>query len=203
MKRIIIVEDEAIIATEIKYCCEDLGYDVVGIFNNGDKALDGFRNLNPDIVLLDINIKGTLNGIDLAKIIREKYSFPFVFLTSYSDQATLDVVQKVLPYGYIVKPFTDSAIRTNIQLALFKYEQESLGSFPSSEQISKQCKIELTDREYQVFQGIYNGLSNKEMAAQYHISINTVKTYLKSLFIKLNISSRVEAMKKAIEMMKK
>ncbi len=202
MKRVIIVEDEAIIATEIEYYCIDLGYKVVGKFMNGDAALDGFATLDPDIALLDINIKGSKDGIDLARVIREKYNFPFVFLTSYADVATLEKVKEVLPYGYIVKPFTENDIRSNIEIALFKFGQESMGGFPSQASIFNKLNIQLTDREYQLFQGLYEGLSNKAMADTYFISINTVKTYLKSLFTKLDVSSRGEAMKKAIDLMK-
>ena len=119
MTKILIVEDEAIIAAEIRSLLKKLGYEVIGKTDNGDKALDLFTNLQPDLVLLDITIKGTLSGIDLAKIIRKKYNFPFIFLTSHSDLNTLNNVKETLPYDYIVKPFTKNDLRSAIELALF------------------------------------------------------------------------------------
>ncbi|MEL7148498.1 MAG: response regulator, partial [Bacteroidota bacterium] len=89
MAKIIIVEDEAIIADEIQMMLEMLGHTVVANIQNGDRALDAFVSKKPDIALLDITIKGSKSGIDLARIIRRKHNFPFVFLTSHSDRATL------------------------------------------------------------------------------------------------------------------
>jgi len=133
MARIIIVEDEAIIADEIELMLEMMGHEVVGNVQNGDKAEDVFNSQKPDLALLDITIKGSLNGIDLAKIIREKYRFPFVFLTSHSDKTTLSAVKTTFPYGYIVKPFTQQNLMTTIELALHKFESEQEFGFPTKD----------------------------------------------------------------------
>lgn len=202
MKKVMIVEDEAIIAAEIEFCCQDLGYNVIGKYRNGDNALDAFKLNPPDIALLDINIKGSKDGVDLAKIIRSNYNFPFVFLTSYADVSTLERVREVLPYGYILKPFSELDLRSNIEIALFKWKQEQIGQFPSIDVIYNKSRVRLTDREHQLFKGLYDGLSNKGLAEEYFISINTVKTYLKTLFTKLDISSRHEAVKLALKLMK-
>lgn len=192
-KRILIVEDEGIIAADIEMALGDMGYKVVGTAWNGDLALDLISSTNPDLVLLDITIKGTLTGIDLAKIIREKYTFPFVFLTSHSDQETLNRVKETLPYGYIVKPFTDNNLRSTIELALFKFESENQDVFPAKEIIETKLNISLTQREYEIYSFLFKGMSYKEIAEQNYISVNTVKTFLKNLFTKLCVSSRHEA----------
>jgi len=90
--KIFIVEDEALIAAEIKSTLQLLGHQVVGHAMNGDKALDQLAKQEAELILLDINIKGTRNGIDLAHIIRDRYKVPFVFLTSFSDRLTLQKV---------------------------------------------------------------------------------------------------------------
>lgn len=191
--RIIIVEDEVIIAAEIESILAAEGYKVVGKSRNGDKALDLFANGNPDLALLDITIKGSLNGIDLAKIIRDKYDFPYVFLTSHSDVQTLNQVKETLPYGYILKPFTKNDLRTAIELALFKYQSEKTGLFPAKDQLEAQLDVQLTSREYELYQHLFEGKTYKEMAEANFISVNTVKYYLKSLFEKLQVSSRHQA----------
>jgi len=195
-KRIIIVEDEALIATEIKMVLNSLGYTVVGHSMNGDKALDLFATVEADLYLLDISIKGTLNGIDLAKIIREKYKLPFVFLTSFSDRITLDKVKDTMPYGYIVKPFNENVIKVNVELALHKFESEQEKVQFSKSYINKKLNIDLTDREFGLLCAFKNGLTYKEAAAELYISINTVKTYQKRLYQLFGVASKYELLKK-------
>jgi len=194
-KKVLIVEDEAIIAAEIESTLNMLGYQICGKSMNGDKALDLFKTADPDIVLLDINIKGTLSGIDLAEVIREKYHFPFVFLTSYSDLDTLAKVQKTMPYGYIVKPFTDKDLRSNIELALYKFDSEKESGIPDIDKVNAKLKTPLRNREYDIFILMYDGLTYKEIGEKLFISVNTVKSYQKNLFQKLEVSSRNEAVK--------
>lgn len=199
-KRVLIVEDEGLIAAEIQSTLEMLGYQVCGKAMSGDKALDLFKTSNPDIALLDINIKGTMTGIDLAEIIRDKYNFPFVFLTSYSDLKTLEQVQKTLPYGYIVKPFSDKDLRSNLELALYKFNQEQKGNLATIEKLNSKLFNPLREREYDILIQMYEGLTYKKIGEKLHISINTVKSYQKSLYQKLNVNSRNEAIRKFLEL---
>jgi DNA-binding NarL/FixJ family response regulator len=191
-KKIIIIEDEALIAIEIESTLEMLGFQVVGHSMNGDEALDLFNSTPADLVLLDINIKGSLNGIDLAKILKEKYNTPFVFLTSHTDPLTLGNAKKVMPYGYIVKPFNENDLKVNIELALYKYESEIKTNSFSKSTLEKKHKVELTDREYSILLAFYEGKSYKEAANQLNISINTIKTYQKRLFFTFDVSTRYE-----------
>ncbi len=200
MAKIIIVEDEAIIADEIEMMLEMMGHEVIDNIQNGDKALDAFMIKKPDIVLLDITIKGNLNGIDLAKIIRQKYNFPFVFLTSHSDKTTLSEVKTTFPYGYIVKPFTQQSLMTTIELALHKFESEQEIGFPSKDNFTQKIGVQLTDREYELLQSLAEGMTYKEIGAKHFLSINTVKSYLKSVFQKLKVSSRHEAVNVVMKM---
>lgn len=193
--RIIIIEDEAIIAAEIKSTLQILGYDVVGHAMNGDKALDLFARQEADLILLDINIRGTLSGIDLAKILRDNYDVPFVFLTSFSDKVTLDKAKETIPYGYILKPFSDNDLKVNIELALYKYESnKSLKSY-SKESIEQRLELKLTDREYEILDAFRTGLTYQETADKLFISINTVKSYQKRLFTNIGVNSKHELVK--------
>ena len=195
-KRIVIVEDEALIAAEIKSFLKILDYDVAGHAMNGDKALDLFAKVEADLFLLDISIKGTLSGIDLAKIVREKYKLPFVFLTSFSDRLTLEKVKDTMPYGYILKPFNEHDLKVNIELALHKFDSENEKNQFSKAYVNKKNCIDLTEREFEILEAFKNGMTYKETAANLFISINTVKTYQKRLYQLFGVRSKYELLKK-------
>ena len=177
--KVLIVEDEAIIAIEIASTLKMLGYQVCGSVMNSDKALDALKNTTPDLALLDINIKGSMNGIDIAKIIRKNHHLPFVFLTSYSDVETLKEVQQTMPYGYIVKPFTDSDLRCNIELALYKFKEENTTHIPTLLELNTKLRHGIRQREYDVAILFYEGLTYKEIGAKLNLSVNTIKSYQK------------------------
>ena len=192
---ILIVEDEALIATEIATALSKLGYRIAGKVRNGDKALDLLASTRPDLALLDIDIKGSLNGIDLARIIREKYDYPFVFLTAFSDRETVRRLADTMPYGYIVKPFTRGELLTTIELALHKFSAERDGGFPALEMLNRRLTRGLTEREYDVLRLLNEGHAYRVIGEQLFISVNTVKYHQKTLFAKLSVNSRLEAIR--------
>ncbi len=194
-ERIFILEDEALIAEEIASTLEILGYQVIGRARSADAALDKLASLQPDLALLDINVKGVMTGIDVAKVILKKYQFPFIYLTSYSDQKTLEQVKPTMPYGYIVKPFTDKDLKSNIELALFKYAQDAAPMFPSIDAVNEKLISQINTREYEILESLFEGLTYNEISAKLFISINTVKSYQKNLFSKLGAKSRSEAVR--------
>ena len=124
MKKILIVEDELIIATDLGDILESLGYEVCGDAISAREALELINEQSPDLVLLDIQIKGGMDGIELAGIIRSEFRIPFIFLTSHADASTLQRAKEVKPYGYIVKPFQEKDIRAAIEIALGNFEAE-------------------------------------------------------------------------------
>jgi CRP-like cAMP-binding protein/CheY-like chemotaxis protein len=124
MSKILVVEDELFIADELKASLQDLGYTVFGPCNNGKDALDIVKTSSPDLVLMDIEIEGEIDGIQTAEKIRENFDTPIVFLTAYADDKTLDRASVTQPYGYILKPASDLELRTAIELALRKKAQK-------------------------------------------------------------------------------
>jgi len=118
-KKILIVEDEPIIATDIEMTLEDLGYDVVGVEDNAAEALVVIRDLQPDLVLLDINLEGDVDGVMLAQDINANFQIPFVYLTSNADNLTINRVKRTHPAGFILKPFNEKDLKSNIEIALF------------------------------------------------------------------------------------
>jgi DNA-binding LytR/AlgR family response regulator len=121
---ILVVEDESIVSKDIQHSLKKLGYHVVGAAATGEKALELVRSERPDIVLMDIMLKGDMNGIETAEIIRNELAIPVVFLTAYADESTLAKAKVTEPYGYIIKPFKEIDLHTSIEMAIYKHGKE-------------------------------------------------------------------------------
>ncbi len=117
---ILIVEDEIIIANDIKMSLEKFGYHITDMVRTGEVALEMVKETDPDLVLVDIKLNGKLDGIDITKIIQQEYHIPVIYITAFSNQKTLDKVKLTAPYGYITKPFEDKELFTSIEMALYK-----------------------------------------------------------------------------------
>ncbi len=122
---VLVVEDESIVAKDIQQSLTKLGYNVIGTASTGEKAVLLAEEFMPDIVLMDIMLKGGMNGIDTAAQIKEKLSIPVIFLTAYADEGTLAKAKVTEPYGYIIKPFKEIDLHTSIEMALYKHKKES------------------------------------------------------------------------------
>ena len=118
--RIMVVEDENITALDIAGKLEDLGYEIIAVVSSGSSAIENARKLHPDLILMDIMLKGDLDGIQVTESIEDLF-IPVVYLTSYSDEKTLKRARKTSPYGYIIKPYNEDELRTTIEMALHKH----------------------------------------------------------------------------------
>ena len=119
--KVLIVEDEMIISMEIKQKLFGMGYTVVGQAITGESAIQKAGETKPDIILMDIRLKGDMDGITAAKRIIELYDYPIIFLTAHSDKATLERAIAVSPSGYLLKPFKERELMTNIEMSLHKH----------------------------------------------------------------------------------
>ena len=117
--RLIIVEEEVIIASDLENRLTGLGYEICGRAERGDQALELVEKHRPDLVLMDIVIKGEMNGIEAAEIIREKWGAPVIFLTAYHDSERLEQAKPSRPFGYVLKPFQDRDLKVTIEMALY------------------------------------------------------------------------------------
>ncbi len=122
--RILIVEDESIVALNIKNRLEGLGYAVVATSSSGEAAIQIVAQSLPDLVLMDIKLKGTIDGIEAAAQIRAHFQIPVVYLTAFSDEETVERVKLTEPYGYILKPFEARELCTTIEISLYKHQME-------------------------------------------------------------------------------
>ncbi|SES95361.1 CheY chemotaxis protein or a CheY-like REC (receiver) domain [Methanococcoides vulcani] len=121
---ILVVEDENIVALSIKNKLEMMGYSVVDTASSGEDAVVKADLFYPDLVLMDVMLRGEMDGIEAAEKIREKFDIPVIFLTAYTDDNTLERAKIAEPYGYISKPFKEQDLKSNIEMALHKHENE-------------------------------------------------------------------------------
>ncbi|MGZ7135883.1 MAG: methanogen output domain 1-containing protein [Methanobacterium sp.] len=122
--KILVVEDERIIASGIKRDLENMGYSVASIASSGLEAIEKAGLENPDLVLMDIVLKGDMDGIEAAHEIINRYNLPIIYLTAYADKEILERAMVTEPYGYLIKPFNESELEANIQMALYKHKAE-------------------------------------------------------------------------------
>jgi len=122
MEKVLIVEDESIIAMELENHVRRMGYDVIGPVATGDAALEKVGDFRPDIVLMDIRIQGDKDGIDTAEAIRSRFNTPVIYLTAHADERTIQRAKVTEPLGYLVKPLRAHELQTAITVALYKYK---------------------------------------------------------------------------------
>ena len=137
-KKILIVEDESIIAEDISDSLISLGYRITGMVYSGEEAIEAAAKFRPDLVLMDVNLQGEIDGITAAAEIRSRFQIPVVYLTAYADENTLRRVNATKPFGYIVKPFEEKNLHTTIQLALHRHEYDSLTNLPNRSVLREQ-----------------------------------------------------------------
>lgn len=121
MLKILIVEDELIIAEDLKNMLIHMQYDVIGIAIDHKETLQLIKSKKPDLILLDINLNCSVDGIEIAHIINNTYKIPFIYTTSYADAATLERAKETIPLNYIVKPFNEQQLFSTIELSLDTY----------------------------------------------------------------------------------
>jgi len=124
--RIMIVEDESIVAHDIKKTLQLYGYEVLSIESSGESALERFSRDLPDLVLMDIMLKGQLDGIETSSQIHTLYGVPVIFLTSYSDDRLIEQAKKTEPFGYLIKPYQDRELKTVVEMVLYKAKMERI-----------------------------------------------------------------------------
>ena len=124
MKRLMVVDDEAVITTQLEDRLQSMKYDVVGTASSAEESVSMARELCPDLILMDIVMKGKLDGIEAAEIIKNEMDVPIIFLTGYTSDNYIKRAKQVMPFGYIVKPFREEDVRANIEIALYRKDLE-------------------------------------------------------------------------------
>jgi len=123
--QILVVEDEAIVAVDIQDTLKRLGYEVPAIAFSGEEAVKKAEELHPDLVVMNIAIRGTMDGIAAAQKIRDQFNIPVVYLTGYMDGERLKRAQATAPFSYVIKPFEERELHSTIERALNETQIES------------------------------------------------------------------------------
>jgi len=199
---VLIVEDEPIIAEDISGFLMDKGYSIAEVCYSKDDAIQYLNEHTPDLVLLDINLDGADEGIEIATYISKNKNLPFIFLTSYTDKKTIDKAKLTYPMGYISKPIDFNSLFSTMEISLFNFSKIILNVSLELDKINKGMISPITKNEFLVLEGIYGGRNNKQISEEQFISVNTVKTHIKNIYEKLNVHSRSELLAKIRNRMK-
>lgn len=180
---ILIVEDELITAAAIEELLQEEDYQILGVAADGATAMQLCQQATeaPALVLCDINIKGSMDGLTLAGKLKQQYHCEVVFLTAYTDTKTLEAAFVQEPVMYVVKPYNDRQLLAAVQMAFHKIYQKERSPSP--------VKLNLTTREKEIATLVAQGLSSKQIAHQLYISEETVKTHRRRMMQKNDISS--------------
>ncbi|MBL7814048.1 MAG: response regulator transcription factor [Saprospiraceae bacterium] len=201
--KILIVEDEPIIAENIAVYLNNADFKVSDIAYDDEDAKVALRKNTPDAVILDINLDSDMDGIQIADFINKHCPMPFLFLTSYADRETLERAKKVEPWGYIVKPFNEKTLQASLEMAISNFANRSNQHHPqlNLEKINKSLLTPLSEREFDVLQLIYEGKTNQQIADAIFVSVNTIKKHINNSYLKIDAASRATAITRLRKLM--
>jgi DNA-binding NarL/FixJ family response regulator len=201
--RVLIVEDEPVIATNLSMYLNNNDFSVSGIAYDFDEAVAQLRQNTPDAAILDIGMELNDDGIHLAELINSKYKIPFIFVTSYADKETLQKAKRVEPSGYIVKPFNEKTLLASLEIAISNFANKNNRTAPelNLQKLNRHLLSPLTERELEVLQNIYIGKTNNQIAGDMFLSVNTIKAHIKSSYLKLDTSSRATTINRLRDLM--
>lgn len=199
--KILVVEDDAIIADDIQNFLSEIGHQPLGPAYNKTMAEQLCKSHEIELALLDIHLDGSEDGIDLALWIRQNYTIPIIFLTAFSDSMTLEKVKEVHPEHYLVKPFNEPQLLVAIEIAMNNFYHPNVNHSNANKinLLNQKLHDAFTDREVEVLALLLEGLSNQEIAKRMFVSVNTIKTHLKNIFVKTNAKSRTHLIRKLDE----
>lgn len=178
--KVIIVEDDEITSLNLNMSLQKQGYSVIAICDNATSARYKISTHSPDIVIIDISLDKSSDGINLAKHIRQKHQIPFIFLTSYTDDDIISQAIVTEPYGYIVKPFDPASLHATIQMTLFKFSQENEGNHDINS-----LKVDKLNLEKRLYSKRDSDEPIVTFGDDYYLNISICETYYQEKKIKL------------------
>lgn len=178
MKKILIIEDEVVVAKSMDKILSNNGYDIIGFASNYKEAKEKLLTSSPDLILCDINLNDSKTGIDLMKEFDTKFNVPFIFITAYTDDKIINEAEKLHPQNYLTKPFSEKQLTVSVERV---FRQQRLISSDAP-----------TNRELSILKLVGKGYSTKQIADELSISFNTVESHRKNLMKKYEVSSMAE-----------
>ncbi|HSR63698.1 MAG TPA: response regulator [Gammaproteobacteria bacterium] len=199
-EKIFIVDDDRTTASVMQLYVKDYGYIHVGTARTGREAIEMARELEPDLVLMDINLGKGLDGIDAAEVITKHFEIPVVFVTSHADQATLERAKYIKPLGFINKPLRETDLKTTLQFAIAKIKPRVNTKPRNSMSIVDvlESLYNLTPAEARVVAKLVEYPDLKHASEQLNISTSTARTHLKRAFRKTNTNRQSALVHKII-----
>lgn len=192
--KILVVEDDPIVAHDIVDCLKELGHCPVGPAYDLNAAKELMLGNTVQVALLDLHLEGCDDGVLLSSWIKKEFFIPVIFLTAYSDDITLSKVKGVYPEHYLVKPFNRAQLKAALEITANNFYNTDPRHETSAKTLHFNQRIDnaLTKREMDVLLLVCQGLSNQQIAQKLFVSENTIKTHLKHIFTKTDASSRVD-----------
>lgn len=188
-KRILIIEDEAIVARDIEQILNNHNYKVTGIVSSANQVIELFDNKKTDLVLCDINLGKGKSGIDIARTLKAiKPDIYIIFLSAYSDEHTVSKAFDVVPDAYLTKPFSEEQLIVAIKRVFANHKNKQ-------EEVANNLP---TKREKQIIQSVAKGMTSRDIAPHLGISFETVQTHRRNLLNKYKLNSSAELIAYAI-----
>ncbi|NOZ47995.1 MAG: response regulator [Chlorobi bacterium] len=195
-RKILIAEDDKLLATIFRMFIKELGYELVGIVISGEDAINKCEEFKPDVVLMDIHLKGELNGIETAKIIQEKLNLPVIFISHDTREETIKSAISIKTYGFLAKPIDISSLGVSIELAYFKHKKNQESSindhlYKSLIEYSPDAVIVLLDNKLEYL--------NKSAAKLFSLEENPLKQPIQNLFLEKASKIIMQEIEKALK----
>lgn len=187
MINILLIEDEYIIAKDIKVLLSKNNFAFVDYAHNYKEALDLFLKITYDLIISDINLNDKKDGIEIITEFSKIKKVPVVYLTAYSDFDIVKRAEKTMPFAYILKPYNNNQLKATINLAILNFKKQSLET-PESEENTSKLQL-LTVREKEILVTLSSGKITKEIAEELNISTYTVEQHKKNIRKKLNLTT--------------
>ena len=197
-EKILIVDDDHTTASVMQLYLENFGFIVPDIASSGAEAINKTRSLDPDLILMDVNLGKGLDGIDTAEVIMKNFHVPVIYVTSHSDDKTLGRAQLTNPYGFINKPLRDTDLKTTIRFALDKNKENKEKKEPPSLEDILNKIYNLTPAESRVVSQLLDNPDVETAADTLHISISTIRTHLKHIYRKTDTNNQSSLFHKII-----
>ena len=188
-KRILVVDDEIIIADDLAITLEKLGYVALEPALSYNEAVKSLAAETIDLVILDVNLGTKKSGIDIAHHIRERYDIPFIFLTSYTDTRTLELAKATMPYAYLVKPYEGPDVMMAIEIALTNHER-----FKNTHKEAQPTMPDFTPTEMIVLNKIAESRTTRQIAEELFVSESTIKNHRHNITKKLNLPATTNSL---------
>ncbi|HPS65671.1 MAG TPA: response regulator, partial [Ignavibacteria bacterium] len=167
--KILIVEDDVFSANIIKRILTNRGYEITDVVSDSKDVLSSVENIIPDLILMDIVLRGTMDGIELASIIKNKHDIPIIYLTGDASEETIQRAKITEPFGYLIKPISEMTLLTNIELTIFKQNEQIKRNLQILKKVNDELELKVKERTKEITaknEQLINEIKQREQAEE-------------------------------------